>query len=71
MEAAFAVQTSYYNWCRRHSSLGMTRAMKAGLATRAWSVADLIGLLEAEENAVVGTETNKRGPYKPRKPRTI
>jgi IS1 family transposase len=64
MEAAFALHACYYNWCRKHMTIGMTPAQKAGLADHAWTVAELVGLLEAEEQAIIGTKANKRGPYR-------
>lgn len=68
MQAAFALHSAFYNWARPHASLdGKTPAMVLGVADRAWTVADLVGLLEAEELAIVGTSQNKRGPYRPRK----
>ncbi|MBK9188497.1 MAG: IS1 family transposase [Phycisphaerales bacterium] len=68
MQAAFALHACFYNWARPHASLnGKTPAMVLGIADRAWTVADLVGLLEADEVAVVGTDSNKRGPYRPRK----
>jgi hypothetical protein len=35
------VAAAYYNYCRIHSTLRMTPAMKAGLVGRLWSIADL------------------------------
>jgi len=40
--------------------------MEAGIADHVWEVEELVGLLEARENAVIGTDANKRGPYGPR-----
>ncbi|MFQ6019610.1 MAG: hypothetical protein ACE5KW_02520 [Dehalococcoidia bacterium] len=39
----------YYNWCRRHQTLGITPAMAAGLEDHEWSIEELVGLLEARE----------------------
>lgn len=67
MQAAFALHSAFYNWARPHASLnGKTPAMVLGVADRAWTVEDLVGLLEADEAAAIGTESNKRGPYKNR-----
>ena len=66
MEAAFALHSCFYNWCRKHMSIGTTPAVAAGLADHVWSVEELVGLLEAEETALVGTVKNARGSYKPR-----
>ncbi len=66
MQAAFALHSCFYNWCRVHASLEgkQTPAMVLGVADRVWSVEDLIGLLDADERAAIGTEANKRGPYR-------
>ncbi len=68
MQAAFALHSCFYNWCRVHASLEdkQTPAMALGVADRVWSVEDLVGLLEADERAAIGTAENKRGPYKRR-----
>ncbi|MCC6320384.1 MAG: IS1 family transposase [Phycisphaerales bacterium] len=68
MQAAFALHAAFYNWARPHASLGgKTPAMVLGVANRVWTIGDLVGLLEADERAIIGTEQNKRGLYKPRK----
>lgn len=52
MEAAFAVHTFWYNWCRPHMSLdGFTPAMAADVADRVWTHSDLVELLEDQEAA--------------------
>ncbi|MCB9840202.1 MAG: DDE-type integrase/transposase/recombinase [Phycisphaeraceae bacterium] len=66
MEAAFALHACYYNWCRKHMTLGTTPAVAAGLTDREWSVADLVDLLEREEREAIGTEATRRGPYRKR-----
>jgi transposase InsO family protein len=35
----------YYNFCRVHSTIGTTPAIKAGIATEKWSVERLLGEL--------------------------
>ena len=57
--AALGLFLCYYNFCRIHQTLRCTPAMAAGVESRVWAVADLIGLLPAP----VAT---KRGPYRPR-----
>jgi hypothetical protein len=44
-----ALHFMYYNFCRRHQTLGMTPAMAAGLDDHEWSVEELVELLEACE----------------------
>jgi len=39
--AAVALHVAHYNYCRIHSTLRMTPAMKAGLVGRPWSIKDL------------------------------
>jgi len=47
LAAAVAVHFMYYNFVRPHQTLGkgVTPAMAAGVATRRWTIADVIGLL--------------------------
>lgn len=60
--AAISLHFAHYNYCRAHASLnGRTPAMAAGLADHAWTVGELVGLLEAAENV-----PTKRGAYKKR-----
>jgi hypothetical protein len=40
--------------------------MEAGLADHFWELEELVGLMVADERAVIGTAQNKRGPYRPR-----
>ena len=42
---AVAIHYMHYNFCRIHSSLRVTPAMEAGLASTPWTVDDLIALL--------------------------
>lgn len=45
--AAVGLHFAYYNWCRPHQTLnGRTPAMAAGIADRAWSIEDLVALLD-------------------------
>lgn len=62
--AAVAIHFMHYNFCRVHKTLRVTPAMEAGIADHVWELAELVGILEAQERATVGTEANKRGPYK-------
>ena len=47
LEAAYALWFAYYNWCRKHQTLGMAAAMRQGLTDHVWSIEKLVGLLEA------------------------
>jgi IS1 family transposase len=42
LKSAYAVWFAFYNFCRVHSSLRVTPAMEAGIATRVWTVGDLL-----------------------------
>lgn len=64
--AAVAIHFMHYNFCRVHKTLRVTPAMESGLANHVWELAELVGLLEAREMAVIGTAGNKRGPYRRR-----
>ncbi len=56
-----ALYTVWYNFVRINSAVRMAPAMAAGLSTRLWSMADIVGLIDAAAPAPV-----KRGPYKKR-----
>jgi hypothetical protein len=47
--AAVALYMMYYNFGRKHQTLGTTPAVKAGVADHIWSVGELVGLLERIE----------------------
>lgn len=66
LKASLDLGYTYYNWCRVHQTTRVTPAMEAGLTDHVWTVAELVGILEAEERAAIGTPANKRGPYRPR-----
>lgn len=40
-----AIFFTFYNWCRKHMTLGTTPAVAAGLTNRTFSIADLIALI--------------------------
>lgn len=44
---AVALYFMHYNFCRIHKTLRVTPAMEAGLADHAWSLEELVGLLES------------------------
>ena len=44
---AVALHFMYYNFCRRHLSLGMTPAMAAGLTDHEWSLEEVVALLDS------------------------
>jgi transposase InsO family protein len=44
--ASVALYMMYYNFGRKHATLGTTPAVKAGVADHIWSVEEIIGLLE-------------------------
>ena len=56
-----ALFAAYYNWIRPHTTLGRltTPAMAAGLATRAYEMAELIELMDA-----TAPPPKPRGPYR-------
>jgi len=47
--AAVALYTMYYNFGRKHQTLGTTPAVKAGIADHIWSVEAIDSLLEERE----------------------
>jgi len=60
---AVALHFMYYNFVKVHQTLKVTPAMEAGLTDRLWDIADLVALVDANEEA-----PKKRGPYKKRQP---
>jgi IS1 family transposase len=44
---AVALHFMHYNFCRIHQSLRVTPAMEAGITDHVWSIAEIVGLLEA------------------------
>jgi len=62
--ASVAIHFMHYNFCRVHKTLRVTPAMEAGLSDHVWELAELVGLLEAQESATIGTAANRRGPYR-------
>lgn len=50
MLAAFALHVTWFNFARKHATLGTTPAVAQGLADRAWTMADIVALLEADES---------------------
>lgn len=49
---ACAIHFVHYNFCRVHQTLRVTPAMAAGLSDHVWTLAEMVGLLEAEEAAL-------------------
>jgi IS1 family transposase len=46
---ALALYFMHYNFCRIHSSLRVTPAMQAGLTDRVWEMADVVRMMEEQE----------------------
>jgi hypothetical protein len=59
LAAAVSIHFMHYNFCRLHRSLGTTPAVAAGVADHAWTLDEMIGLLEAAENV-----PTRRGAYR-------
>ena len=57
---ALAIYFMHYNFVRRHQTLKTTPAVAAGVADHAWTLQEVIDLLEQAEQA----HPMKRGPYK-------
>lgn len=62
--AAVAIHFMHYNFCRIHKTIRVTPAMEAKIADHPWELEELVRLLETREKATIGTEANKRGPYR-------
>jgi len=41
-KAAVALNSAYYNFCKKHCALRCTPAMAAGIESTHWTVADLV-----------------------------
>jgi len=67
LAAAVSLHFMHYNFCRVHKTLGTTPAVAAGVADHVWKIAEVIALLDEAERAV----SIPRGPYKPRRPRSV
>jgi len=50
--AAVALYMMFYNFGRKHLTLGTTPAVKAGLTDDIWTIEEIVTLLEARENLV-------------------
>jgi IS1 family transposase len=55
--AAVALYMMYYNFGRKHQTLGTTPAVKAGLTDHVWTVEEIVGLLEKMERSMA-TKSN-------------
>ena len=56
-----ALYTTWYNFVRQHKTLRCSPAMAAGLSETLWSMADVVALIDAMDEA-----PKVRGTYKPR-----
>ena len=43
LKAAITLHFAYYNFCRVHSSLKTTTAVRAGITDHIWTIAELLG----------------------------
>ncbi len=50
LEAAIALHFMYYNFARVHQTLKTTPAVAAGVADHVWTLAEIVGLLDLDEN---------------------
>jgi hypothetical protein len=62
---ALALYFVFNNFVRRHQTLRVSPAVAAGISDRLWSIEDTAALIDAAEG-----EPKKRGPYKPRQPKS-
>ena len=46
---AVSLHYMYYNFCRTHKTLRVTPAMAANVTDRAWSVQDIVDVIDAWE----------------------
>jgi len=50
LEAAIALHSMHYSFCRVHQTLGTTPAVAAGLADHVWSIKELVALLDTADS---------------------
>jgi len=60
---AISIYFFFYNWTRIHSTLRVTPAMAAGITDRAWSVEEIIALMDE-----AAPEPGRPKTYKKRMP---
>ena len=51
LKAALALHFMHYNYARIHQTLRVTPAMEAGIADHVWSLDEIVGLLETQEDS--------------------
>ena len=44
---AVSLHFMYYNYCKKHQTLGITPAEAAGLADHQWSIEEMLGILDS------------------------
>ncbi len=49
-----AIYTTWYNWVRKHKTLGTTPAVAAGLTDKTLTMADVVGLIDAHDEKALG-----------------
>jgi IS1 family transposase len=47
-DAAIALHYTYYNFCKRHTTIRCTPAMEAGIESSQWTTADLVEMIEGK-----------------------
>ena len=57
---AIALHYFYYDFCRKHKTFGMTPAQAARVCEQAWTIRDLVELLEDEEQKIANGERINR-----------
>ena len=58
--ASVALHMLHYNFVRIHQTLRMTPAMAAGVSNRVWEIADIVALLEDDEQELERAGVNDR-----------
>ncbi len=59
---AIALHFVHYNFIRKHMTLKITPAVASGLASRAWTMLDLVKMIEEEESRIGGRITQYLAP---------
>lgn len=58
LAAAVSLHFMHYNFCRVHKTLGTTPAVAAGVTDHVWTLAEMVGLLEAAESKQRSQKSN-------------
>ena len=65
---AVGIHYMFYNYCRKHQTLGTSPAVAVGLSDHVWTLDELVRLLEAQERSEIQAGNPHRRPHVPPDP---